>query len=159
MIAALAGRALGGGLELAAAADLRVAEEQVVFGMPEAALGMVPGWSGTQRLVRRFGGQAIRRMCFTGAMVTADEALAAGFVDAVCPTGEGLDRALAMAAQMAGRGPVAMQVTKLMINAAEGEGPAAAIEAIGGALVSYTDDLKEGVASFRERRAPRFQGR
>lgn len=159
VVAVIAGRALGGGLELAATADLRIAERHVVFGMPETGLGMVPGWSGTQRLVRRFGAQVIRKMCFAGIMFTADEALAAGFVDEVCSTGGGLDRALAMAAQMAGRAPVAMQVAKLMINGAEGEEQAAAIEAIGGALVSYTEDLKEGVASFRERRTPRFRGR
>ena len=66
LIAAVNGHALGGGLELAAAADIRIAESQVKIGLPEAGLGMVPGWSGTQRLVKRFGAQAVRRMLLGG---------------------------------------------------------------------------------------------
>ena len=80
LIAAVNGHALGGGLELAAAADIRIAESQVKVGLPEAGLGMVPGWSGTQRLVRRFGAQAVRRMLLGGEVLTAGEAAALGIV-------------------------------------------------------------------------------
>ena len=77
LVAALTGHALGGGLELAATADIRIAEEQAKFGLPETGIGMVPGWSGTQRLVRRFGAQAVRRLALAGEIVAAERALAA----------------------------------------------------------------------------------
>ena len=76
LIAALTGHAFGGGLELAAAADIRVAESGIKLGLPESGLGMAPGWSGTQRLVRRFGPSVVRRMALAGAMFTAEEGLA-----------------------------------------------------------------------------------
>src|SRR5271165_1709848 len=88
LIAALTGHAFGGGLELAAVADIRVAESGVKLGLPESGLGMAPGWSGTQRLVRRFGASVVRRMALTGRMFTAEEALELGVVDEVTPQGE-----------------------------------------------------------------------
>ena len=159
LIAVLSGHALGGGLELAATADLRIAEAQAKLGLPETGIGMVPGWSGTQRLVRRFGAQTVRRLALTGAIVEAAEAGRLGLVDEVVPKGEGMDRATALAGVIAARGPVAVAVAKELINSAEGEETAAAVEAIAGALTAYTDDLKEGVAGFREKRAPRFANR
>lgn len=159
LVATLSGHALGGGLELAATADFRIAEEQAKLGLPETGIGMVPGWSGTQRLVRRFGSQAVRRLVLTGAIVQADEGLRLGLVDEVVPRGEGMGRALALAGQIATRGPVAVAVAKQLINSAEGEETASAVEAIAGALTAYTEDLKEGVAGFREKRPPRFANR
>jgi enoyl-CoA hydratase len=159
MIAVLSGHALGGGLELAATADIRIAEPQAKFGMPETGLGMIPGWSGTQRLVRRVGAQAVRRLALTGAIVEAAEAARLGLVDEVAPRGEGMKRAMELAATIAARGPVAVSIAKELINSAEGEETAAAVEAIAGALTSYTEDLKEGVASFREKRTPCFANR
>ncbi len=159
LIAVLNGHAFGGGLELAACADLIVAEEQVRVGLPETGLGMVPGWSGTQRLVRRFGSRVVKRMAIAGRMYGAAEALEQGIVDEVAPAGEGLLRARAIAADIDRRGPAAVQVAKMLINAAEGEERDAAFEAIAGALVATTQDLKEGVASFREKRPPRFEDR
>jgi len=159
LIVCLNGHAFGGGLELAATGDLIVAEEQVRLGLPETGLGMTPGWSGTQRLVRRFGSRAVKRMALAGEMLTAEAALAAGLVDRVVPQGDGLSTAREMAAAMSARGPVAMQVTKQMINAAEGEEVAAALESLAGAVVAATGDLREGVASFREKRPPTFEDR
>jgi enoyl-CoA hydratase/carnithine racemase len=156
LIAVLNGHALGGGLELAATADFRIAEEQARLGMPETGIGMVPGWSGTQRLVRRFGAGVVRRLALSGAIVGAAEAERLGLVDEVVPQAQGLARAEQLAAAIVARGPVAVAVAKQLINAAEGEELAATMEAIAGALTSYTDDLKEGVASFREKRAPTF---
>ena len=92
VIAAINGHALGGGLELAAAADIRIAEIQIKIGLPETGLGMVPGWSGTQRLVKRFGAQIVRRMVLGGEMFTAEEAKAVGLVDAVVGAGTVIER-------------------------------------------------------------------
>ncbi len=159
LIVALTGHAFGGGLELAAVGDLRVAEAGIKLGLPETGLGMVPGWSGTQRLVRRFGAASVRQMSLLGKMFTAEEALQAGMVDEVCLVGEGLARAHAMADAIAMRGPIAVQIAKSMINASEGEETDVPMEAIAGALTAMTDDLKEGVAAFKAKRPPIFQGR
>ncbi len=159
LVAALTGHAFGGGLELAATADIRIAETGVKLGLPETGLGMAPGWSGTQRLVRRFGAQAVRRMALSGRMFEAEEALLLGLVDEVVAPGDGLARAEAVARGIAARGPVAVQIVKSMINSAEGEDRDAPIEGLAGALTATTRDLGEGVAAFNEKRPPRFEGR
>jgi enoyl-CoA hydratase len=159
LVAALTGHAFGGGLELAATADIRIAETGIKLGLPETGLAMAPGWSGTQRLVRRFGAQAVRRMALSGRMFEAEEALALGLVDEVVEAGEALGRATALAGAIAARGPVAVQIVKSMINAAEGEDSDAPIEALAGALTATTRDLGEGVAAFNDKRPPRFEGR
>lgn len=159
LIAALTGHAFGGGLELAAVADVRVAESGIKLGLPESGLAMAPGWSGTQRLVRRFGAAVVRRMALAGATFSAEEGLALGLVDEVAARGEGVVRAEALAADIAKRGPLAVQVVKAMINAAEGEDRDAPIEGLAGALTAFTEDLAEGVAAFRAKRAPTFSGR
>ena len=158
-IAMLTGHALGGGLELAAVADFRVAEAHVRLGLPETGLGMVPGWSGTQRLVRRFGAQLVRRMSIAGEMLGADQALAAGLVDRVVPTGEGPAAARELADRLLARGPAAVQVAKQMIALAEGEERDGAIESIAGALIATTEDLAEGVGAFRAKRPATFEDR
>ena len=160
LIAVLSGHALGGGLELAGCADIRIAETQAKFGLPETGIAMVPGWSGTQRLVRRFGPGVVRRLALTGEIVTAERALALGLVDEVLPTGEAMARATALASTISLRGPAAVAVAKQLINAAEGEGDVAAtLEGLAGSFAAFTRDGAEGVASFREKRPPRYENR
>ena len=101
LIAVVNGRALGGGLELAACADLRIVEADAELGLPEVRIGTVPGWSGTQRLVRRVGAQPVKRLALTGETIGAEEALRLGLADEVCPSGQGLVRALELARSIA----------------------------------------------------------
>ncbi|MFO1049854.1 MAG: enoyl-CoA hydratase/isomerase family protein [Geminicoccaceae bacterium] len=159
VIAMLNGIAFGGGLELAATADYRLAEAHVRLGLPETQVGIVPGWSGTQRLVRRAGAPAVKRLALTGEPVDAAEALRLGLVDEVVATGDGMARARTLAATMAQRAPVALQTAKLLINAAEGEEASIAIETLAGALAAGTADAREGVAAFKAKRKPSFAGR
>ncbi|MFO1149994.1 MAG: enoyl-CoA hydratase/isomerase family protein [Alsobacter sp.] len=160
LIAVLSGHALGGGLELAGCADLRIAEPQAKLGLPETGIAMVPGFSGTQRLVRRFGAGVVRRLALTGEIVPAERALALGIVDEVVPQDGALARALELADRIAARGPAATAVAKQLINAAEGEGDeAATLEGLAGAFASFTQDGAEGVASFREKRPARYENR
>ncbi len=159
VVAVLNGIAFGGGLELAATADLRVAEDHVRVGLPETRIGIVPGWSGTQRLVRRAGPSAVKRLVLTGEPVDAAEALRLGLVDFLCPKGQGLERARTLAATIAERAPVAVQISKQLVNVAEGEEGPAVLEALAGALAGMTEDAKEGVAAFREKRAAAYRGR
>ena len=157
VIAVLDGHALGGGLELAACADIRVAEEQIRIGQPETGLGIIPGWSGTQRAVRRFGAQVVRRMVLGGEVFTADQALHLGIVDHVTPTGAAMARAKEVAAHILTRGPRATELAKMMVNAAEGEERERVIEALAGTIAAASEELAEGLAAFREKRSPRFQ--
>jgi enoyl-CoA hydratase/carnithine racemase len=158
LIAALNGHALGGGLELAGVADVRIAEEQIKIGLPETGLGMVPGWSGTQRLVKRFGAQIVRRMALGGEIFSAEEARLLGVVDMVTSTGNAVNAAREYAQRVAARGPAALEVVKLMIASSSGEDNGTAVEALGSILVAKTGDLKEGVASFSEKRPAQFKG-
>jgi enoyl-CoA hydratase/carnithine racemase len=156
LIAALNGHALGGGLELAVCADFRIAGDHIKVGSPETGLGIIPGWSGTQRAVRRFGSQVTRRMALMGDIFTADEALALGIVDKVVAKGEVLKAARGIAAQIMARGPLATQSAKLLINAAEGEDWEKALEAMAGAAAAGSAELKRGVDAFRNKRRPEF---
>ena len=157
LIAALNGHTLGGGLELAATADFRIAESHVKLGSPETGLGIIPGWSGTQRTVRRFGAQSVRRMALLGETFTAEQALALGIVDQIAPKGQSLAAAKQMATQLAARGPLATSVTKMLINAAEGEEVERPLEALAGLAVAGGPELQQGITAFREKRKPEFK--
>ena len=159
VIAVLNGHALGGGLELAACADLRIAEAHVKIGQPETGLGIIPGWSGTQRATRRFGAQLVRRMALFGEVFSAEQALTLGIVDQVVPTGEGLVAAAVVAAKIMERSSRANELTKMLINAAEGEDGERVLESLAGALAAGSADLAEGLAAFMEKRRPRFSGK
>jgi enoyl-CoA hydratase/carnithine racemase len=158
VVAALNGHALGGGFELAACADLRVAEAHVKIGQPEPSLGVICGWSGAQRAARRFGARLVRRMTLFGEVFPAEEALRLGLIDYVVETHCALAKAREMAEAAAARGPRAVQISKLMINAAEGEDRERALDALAGGWAAHTSDLREGVAAFRAKRKPDFSG-
>ena len=157
LIAALNGHTLGGGLELAATADFRIAESHVKLGSPETGLGIIPGWSGTQRTVRRFGAQSVRRMALLGETFTAEQALALGILDQIAPKGQSLAAAKQMAAQLSARGPLATSVTKMLINAAEGEEVERPLEALAGLAVAGGPELRQGIRAFKEKRKAEFK--
>ncbi|MCC6790104.1 MAG: enoyl-CoA hydratase/isomerase family protein [Thermomicrobiales bacterium] len=151
-IAALNGFTFGGGLELALAADIRVAAEGIELGAPEVKIGTVPGWGGTQRLPALIGAARAKQLIFTGARIDAMKAEAWGLVNEVVPRAELMARALAMADEIAANAPISVQIAKQVID-----GGGATLEALAGALAATTADGREGVASFREKRAPDYR--
>lgn len=156
VIAVLDGHALGGGLELAACADLRIAEDHIKIGQPETGLGIIPGWSGTQRAVRRFGVQTVRRMAVMGEVFTAGEALRLGIVDQVVSEGLAMAAAEQVADRVLGRSPNATTLAKMMIATAEGEESGRIVESLAGHIAAASDDLAEGLDAFRQKRPADF---
>lgn len=159
VIVAINGHAFGGGLELALTGDIRLAAEQAQFALPEASIGTCTGWSGSQRLVQLVGASRAKYLALSGLRIDAAGALAAAIVHEVMPAAQLPSRARALALEMAAKAPIALQLTKQLVNAAAGEGVAATLEAMAGALAATTDDGAEGIRSFREKRAPIYQGR
>lgn len=159
VITAINGHAFGGGLELAITGDIRIAAAHAQFALPEASIATCPGWSGTQRLVQLIGASRAKYLALSGARVSAADALASGLVHEVVQTEDLQSRALTLAREMAAKAPVALQLTKQLINAAAGENVAATLEAMAGALAASTQDAAEGIRSFREKRPPNYLGR
>ncbi len=158
VITAINGHAFGGGLELAITGDIRIAAKQAQFALPEASIATCPGWSGTQRLVQLIGASHAKYLALSGSRMTASDALNKGLVHEVVDAGELVSRSMALARDMASKAPIALQLTKQLINAATGEGTAAALEAMAGALAATTGDATEGINSFQEKRAPFYTG-
>lgn len=155
-IAAINGYAMGGGLECALACDLRVAEEQVVLALPEAAVGLLPCAGGTQWLAWTVGEAWAKRMILLGERVDANSAERIGLVDDVVPKGQALERALAMAEQVGKQSPSAVRACKRLIQGARSGTPQQTLVAERAAFVELfdTDDRREGVSAFLEKRAP-----
>ncbi len=160
-IAAVNGFALGGGCELALGCDIRYASERAKFGQPEINLAIIPGWGGTQRLARAVGAALAKDLILTGRTIDAEEALRIGLVSAVYPAEELLDRALETAAALAAKSAVALSAAKDASNRAlQGDlGAGLSYEAILFAALFATEDQKEGMRAFAEKREPRFKGR
>ena len=158
VIAVLNGYTFGGGLELALAADLRVAAEGIELAQPEVKLGTVPGWGGTQRLPALIGASRAKRMILTGRRVDAATAERWGLVDEVAPREQLVARARELAHEIAANAPVAVQIAKSLIDGAGGGAIGPTLEALADALAATTADGREGIAAFRERRAPHFTG-
>jgi enoyl-CoA hydratase/carnithine racemase len=155
-IAVLQSHAFGGGLELAAACDLRVIAPTATLALPEAGVGIVPGWSGTQRLARLLPEPILKEMALFGRRLTAQRAHAAGFVAEV--TEDPLATAQDIARNLTTLSPRSVETAKAMIHAARGEDSAAMIEALGSAAITASADKAEGVAAFRAKRKPSFTG-
>ncbi|HEX5157286.1 MAG TPA: enoyl-CoA hydratase-related protein [Ktedonobacterales bacterium] len=161
IIAAVGGFALGGGNELAMHADIIVASEKAKFGQPEILLGIMPGAGGTQRLAHTVGKYKAMEMCLTGDQFTAQDMLAAGLVNKVVPEGQHLDAAKEMARKIASRGPLAARMTKEAILMAF-ETPLQVglqYEKRLFAMLFSTEDQKEGMRAFMEKRKAEFKGR
>ena len=160
VIGAINGFALGGGLEVALATNIRLASEKAKLGLPEVTLGIIPGYGGTQRLPRIVGEGRALEMIATGQMIDAAEAYRIGLVNRVLPPEELMDAAVAMARKILKNGPLAVRYAMEAVNRggslALGEG--LALEEILFGLVSSTADMKEGMKAFLEKRKAGFQG-
>lgn len=155
-IAALNGHAFGGGLELAAACDIRIITPKATIALPEAGVGIVPGWSGSQRLARLMPEGMMKEMALFGRRIGADRLYSAGFVAELAEDVRAAAQDIAEKA--ATLSPRATEITKAMIHAGQGEDSAALIEALGSAAIGASDDRQEGVAAFQEKRKPEFPG-
>jgi len=161
MIAAVGGYALGGGCELAMHCDMIVASENARFGQPEILLGVIPGVGGTQRLARTLGKYRAMEMVLTGAQISAQEMANHGLVNRVVPKGEHLSEAMKLAQTIVAQAPIAIRLAKESVLAAfetsleEG----LAVERKNFCLLFATEDMREGMRAFMEKRKAAFQGR
>jgi enoyl-CoA hydratase len=158
-IAAVNGFALGGGCELALACDIRYASSRAKLGQPEINLGIVPGWGGTQRLARICGLGVAKELVYTGRTVDAEEALRIGLVNAIADPV--LERALEIARDLAAKSPVALGLAKRLCNLTLGVDHAGGLETEANEFgeLFASEDAREGLTAFVEKRAPSFVGR
>lgn len=161
IVAAVSGYCLGGGCELAMACDIIVAAENAQFGQPEINLGIIPGAGGTQRLTRAVGKSVAMDMILTGRRLSAQEALQFGLVARVFPTASYLEESIALAAEIANKAPLALRMAKESINRAFESSLAEGIlfERRAFNLLFATEDQKEGMAAFIQKRKPSWKDR
>ncbi len=161
VIAAIEGYALGGGLELALCADIIVAGEGARLGLPEVKLGILAGGGGTQKLARLIGSKRAMLLLMTGKMFGAAEALSMGAVSEVTPAGQALARAIEIATEIAAMPPIAVMQIKEIVNAGLNAplDTALMLERKALLLQFATQDQKEGMRAFLEKRKPKFEGK
>jgi len=159
IIAAVSGYCLGGGSELALMCDIVVCSKDAKFGQPEINLGVIPGAGGTQRLTRAIGKSKAMHLCLTGDMMTSDEAYASGLVAKVYENDELLPQSIAMASKIASKGRASLRAAKEAVNAADELSLAEGLRFERRLFQSLfaTDDQKEGMAAFLEKRKPEFK--
>lgn len=160
-IAAVDGFALGGGFEIALSCDLVICGEDALVGLPEVSVGVIPGGGGTQLLTRRVGWSRAAQMIFTARRYTAEDACRLGAVDEVVPAGSARDRALELAATIAGHSPVGVRNAKAAMRQGFDTDLASGlrIEDEHWAATAFSADRAEGVAAFNEKRRPVWPGR
>jgi enoyl-CoA hydratase len=161
IVAAVSGLCLGGGCELAMMADLVVASETARFGLPETQLGLIPGAGGTQMLPRAIGKAKAMDMVLTGRLLSADEAERAGLISRIAPAGEWLSTAQAVAEKIAARSAIAQRAAKESVQQAFETGLQAGIvsERRAFAMTFGSDDAREGLNAFIEKRTPEWRHR
>jgi len=161
VVAAVTGYALGGGCELALACDWRVVAEDATLGQPEIRLGVIPGAGGTQRLARLVGPARAKDLIFSGRTVDAEEAARIGLADVVVPAAEVYERAVAMVRPYVGGPAQALRAAKLAIDGGLDRDLAGGLAWEGQLFASLfgTEDQREGMAAFLEKRQPQFTGR
>jgi len=161
VIAAINGYALGGGCELAMTCDIRIASEKAKAGQPEANLGVIPGFGGTQRLARILGRSSAKYLLFTGEVITAARGLELGLFNEVVPPEQLMPRCMEIATAIATKAPLAVSYAKQSVNSGT-DGPLGYGLALEAELFSQTfatEDQKEGMQAFIDKRPARFQGR
>ena len=161
VIAAINGYALGGGLELALSCDFRIASENAKMGLPETGLGIIPGYGGTQRLCRTINVGEAKKMIYTAEMINAEKALGLGLVQEVVPLNTLMERVMELAGKIAANGPVAVRAAKRAINCERNFSIAQGltVELAAAREVFSSEDEKEGVNAFIEKRKADFQNR
>lgn len=161
VIAAINGYALGGGLELAMACDIRIASEKARIGQPEVNVGLIPGWGGTQRLPRLVGKGIAKELIFTGKMIDAKTAERIGLINVVVPPDELMSTVEELTKVIMSKPPIAIRLAKELINSSietdQGTGLVHEAEAFG--ILSSTEDYREGVSAFIEKRKPEYKGK
>jgi enoyl-CoA hydratase len=160
IIAAVAGYALGGGCELAMACDMIIAADNARFGQPEVTIGVIPGAGGTQRLTRAVGKALAMEIILNNRLLTAEEALQYGLVNRVVPKERVLDEALTLAAEVAERAPLAVRLAKEYVNKAYELSLSEGLESERRSfyMLFATQDQKEGMKAFIEKRKPEWRG-
>jgi len=161
VIAAINGYALGGGCELAMACTFRIAAENAMLGQPEVKLGIIPGYGGSQRLPRLVGKGIALQILLTGEMVPASEALRIGLVNQVVPAAELIATAESIARKIMGNGPMAVRLCLESVNRGleMTQEDGLFLEATLFGLTCATEDMKEGLGAFLQKRAPNFKGK